>query len=105
MLEPETKIFTEDAQCADSGKLRAYQVGDYDVVAAYNPQNALEVFALQGGNGLEMFSLDEVVPLTDTQLDADEVFNQDEGKIERLDETLRQQLARLIKPTYLCGWD
>lgn len=85
--------------------LIAYQVGDYDVVAAYTPEGAIAVLCEQTGNDPDDYTLDEVVLVSDKTLDNLEAFDQDEGKVVPLELSLRQELAMLTKPTYMYGWE
>lgn len=83
-------------------ELRAYQVGDNDIVAAYDPAGAIQVledFTI-GGYG---FDEDDVDLVSDKMLDNTEAFDQDEGKTITLEKTLRQELAERTEPGYLCG--
>lgn len=85
--------------------LRAYQVGDFDVVAAYDPQGAIAALCEQTGQALDEWELSEVELVDDKRLDALEVFNKYEGVVEKLKTSLRQDLATLAKPAYLFGWE
>ena len=85
--------------------LVAYKVGDYDIVAAFDPQSAIAVLCEQTGQDHSEFELSEVELVSDKHLDSLEVFDQSEGKTERLDTSLRQDIAKLTVPTYLYGWE
>lgn len=85
--------------------LTAFQVGDYDVVAAYDSEGALAVLREQTGDDDDDFTTADVVMVSQKTLDSLEAFDQDEGKIVPLKVSLRQELATLTKPTYLYGWD
>lgn len=85
--------------------LNAYQVGDYDVVAAFTPEGAIAVLCEQTGEGLDEYELDDVVLVSDKTLDNLEAFDQDEDRMVRLEMSLRQELTMLTKPTYLYGWE
>jgi hypothetical protein len=85
--------------------LIAYQVGDSDIVAAYDPEGAIAVLCKQTGDDLDEFTLDDVELVGDKLLDSMEIFNQDEGKTEALETSLRQDIARLTEPTYMFGWE
>ena len=87
-----------------SKALKAYQVGDNDIVAAYDPAGAIKVLVDFAGYG-EDFDVYDVEPVSDKVLDATEVFDQDEGKIIPLEKTLRQEVAELTEPAYLHGWE
>lgn len=84
--------------------LRAYQVGDNDIVAAYDPTGAIQVLVDFAGYGQD-FDESDVEPVSDKMLDATEAFDQDEGKIIPLEKTLRQELEELTEPAYLHGWE
>lgn len=86
-------------------QLIAYQVGDNDIVAAYDPEGAIEVLSTYCGYAKDEFTTDDVVLVNDETLDATEAFDQDEGKTIPLDKTLRQELAELTEPSYLYGWE
>ncbi|RXU01348.1 hypothetical protein B1F69_04480 [Pseudomonas syringae] len=85
--------------------LIAYQVGDYDIVAAFDPQGAIAVLCEQTGQDTTEYELSEVELVSGKLLDSLEVFNQDEGKTERLETSLRQDIAKLTVPTYMYGWE
>lgn len=86
-------------------RLIAYQVGDNDIVAAYDPAGAIEVLCTFNGYELDEFTVDEVVAVSDALLDSTEAFDQDEGKTVPLEKTLRQELEELTEPAYLHGWE
>jgi hypothetical protein len=86
--------------------LSAYQVGDYDIVAAYTPAGAIALLLEMNGEGMaDDYAEDEVVLVGDKFLDSLEVFNQDEGKTEKLETSLRQDVAALTAPAYMFGWE
>lgn len=77
-------------------KLKAYQVGETDIVAAHSPEEALKVFK------------DFLIDNDETQLDevteidlATQVF--DEERIARW--TVGDHVALQTKPAYLFGWE
>ena len=86
-------------------QLIAYQVGDNDIVAAYDPAGAIEVLSTSSGYAKDEFTIEDVVPFNDETLDATEAFDQGEGKTIALDKTLRQELEELDEPAYLHGWE
>lgn len=92
-------------RAVDTRQLRAYQVGDSDVVAAYDPQGAIAALCKQTGQALDEWELSEVELVNDQRLDALEIYNQDEGVVEKLKTSLRQDLATLTGPAYLFGWE
>jgi hypothetical protein len=75
----------------DVPALIIYQVGDYDIVAAFNPQGAIDVLCGQTREGRSAFELCDVVQVEDKHLDAMELFS------------LRLKVAKLTEPTYLYG--
>ncbi len=87
--------------------LKAYQVGDNDIVAAYDEAGAIEAFYKQCGHPEDGhgYTLDEVQLVSDRWLDAREVFDTDEGVVVKVDKTLREEMAELTEPAYLCGWE
>lgn len=85
-------------------QLIAYQVGDNDIVAAYDTTGAIQVLEDFTNGGYD-FDEDDVELVSDKMLDNTEVYDQDEGKIVTLDKTLRQELAELTEPAYLHGWE
>lgn len=85
-------------------QLFAYQVGDNDIVAAYDPAGAIKVLSDFAGYG-DDFDESEVDLVSDKMLDNTEAFDIDEGKTITLEKTLRQELAELTEPAYLHGWE
>lgn len=85
--------------------LKAYQVGDSDIVAAFDPAGAIKVLSDFNGEPLNEYALTEVALVSDALLDNRKGFNTDDGTIETLDQTLREQMAALTMPTYLYGWE
>lgn len=85
--------------------LKAYQIGDNDIVAAYDPAGAIEVMCEECGYVEEDFALDEVVLVRDEVLDVMQAYDQDEGKVVPLEKSLRQELAELTEPAYMVGWE
>ncbi|MFL1449090.1 hypothetical protein ACI77O_11915 [Pseudomonas tritici] len=85
--------------------LKAYQVGDFDIVAAYTPAGAIDVLCGQSGMPRDDYVLNDVSLVGDKKLDSLEIFNQDEGKTETLKTSLRQDVAALAAPAYIYGWD
>lgn len=102
--QEETEV-SLSAITAAAPALIAYQVGDTDIVAAFDPQGAIEVLCLQGGMPLSDYEIDDVSEVGDELLDSLEMFDIDEGKVEKLDQSLRQQISALTEPTYLFGWE
>lgn len=87
------------------GILKAYQVGDNDIVAAYDVAGAIKVLADMGGYAPGDFDEDDVALVGDLVLDNTEAYDQDEGKTVALERTLRQELEALTEPAYLRGWE
>ncbi|MGO4801167.1 hypothetical protein ACEN2T_17955 [Pseudomonas sp. W22_MBD1_FP4] len=85
--------------------LIAFQVGDYDIVAAFNPEGAIAVLCEQNGEDLDQYTVKDVELVGDKHLDSLEVYNQDEGKTEKLETSLRQDIAALTQPKYMYGWE
>lgn len=85
--------------------LKAFQVGDFDIVAAYTPEGAITVLCEQNDYPLDEYTIDEVKLVDDKHLDSLEVFNQDEGVTEKLETSLRQDVAALKEPAYMYGWE
>lgn len=85
-------------------RLIAYQVGDNDIVAAYDPASAIQVLVDFASYGQD-FDESDVEPVSDKMLDATEAYDQDEGKTVTLEKTLRQELEELTEPAYLHGWE
>lgn len=89
-------------------ELKAYQVGDCDVVAAYTPEQAFEVLNEMAGytqDGVFSFELNDVKLVDDQVLDATMYYDLDEGKTVHLETTLRQDLLVLTEAGYLYGWE
>lgn len=85
--------------------LKAYQVGDNDIVAAYDPPGAIKVLCEFCGYPDDEYDLEDVELVSDKYLDSREVFNTDEGKVETLEKSLREEMAELTEPAYLTGWE
>ena len=90
-------------------ELKAYQVGDCDVVAAYTPEQAIEVLNEVCGyteDSVFKFSVDEDVTLVnDELLDATMYYDLDEAVYVQLETTMRQDLALMTEPQYIYGWE
>lgn len=82
---------------AVSPLLKAYLVGD-SIVAAFDPAGAIKVLCAFNGEPLSDYALDDVTLICDVLLDNRTVFNTGE-------DSLRDRMARLTEPAYLCGWD
>lgn len=85
--------------------LTAYQVGENDIVAAYDPAGALALLCEYCGWPDGFLTLEDVEPVSDQVLDALQVFDQDEGKTITLDRSLRENVAALTEPQYMYGWE
>ncbi|NWC89958.1 hypothetical protein [Pseudomonas reactans] len=85
--------------------LKAFQVGEYDIVAAYTPKGAIEVFCEQSGFPSLDYTVADVQLVGNKHLDSLLVFDQDEGKTEMLKTSLRQDVAALNAPAYMYGWE
>jgi len=85
--------------------LKAYQVGDNDIVAAFDPAGAIKALCDFSGYPYSEFDLEDVDLAHENMLDNKEAFDQDEGKTVTLDKTLRQEREELTEPAYLHGWE
>ena len=85
--------------------LKAYQVGDNDIVAAYDEAGAIALLCEYSGYPGDEFDLDDVELVSDKVLDSLEVYDQDEGKVIALDKSLRQEVSELTAPAYMYGWE
>lgn len=85
--------------------LIAFQVGDNDIVAAFDPAGAIKVLCDFCGYPDNEYQLDEVEAVSDAVLDNREAFDQDENKTVTLEKTLREELSALTEPGYLHGWE
>lgn len=85
--------------------LKAYQVGETDIVAAYDPAGAIETLQKFNGDPSCTFDLDEVNLISDDMLDCRTGYDNDEKEIVVLEQTLREQMAELTEPGYLHGWE
>ena len=85
--------------------LKAYQVGHFDIVAAASPEGAIAVLCEHTGADLDEYTTDEVELVDDARLDALEVYDEAEGKLEQMKTSLRQDLAKLTEPSYMVGWE
>lgn len=80
-------------------ELIAYQVGENDVVVAYNEQEAIDVLVGYGDLVSSDFSLEDVTDLTSK---LNEILKDEEGNDI---ETLGDWVKRIEKPEYLYGWE
>lgn len=85
--------------------LKAYPVGECDIVAAHSPEGAIKVLCEYGSYPNDEFDLEDVDLVSDQMLDNLQAYDQDEGKIVSLDKALRQELAELTEPAYMTGWE
>lgn len=85
--------------------LKAYQVGDTDIVAAYSPAGAVDVLCEQAGYPRSDYTLGDVKLVGRKLLDSMQIFDQDEGKVEQLETSLRQDVAAMTEPAYVYGWE
>lgn len=86
-------------------QLNAYQVGDNDIVAAYDPAGAAKLLCEFFDYPLGEFTEDDVELVSDAELDNTKAFDVDENKVVTLEKTLRQELSELTEPTYMHGWE
>lgn len=85
--------------------LKACQVGDNDIVAAYDEAGAIKVLCDYCGYPDNEYTSEEVQLVGDRYLDSREAFDTDEGEVVKVDKTLREEMAELTEPAYLCGWE
>lgn len=81
-------------------ELKAYQVGDNDIVAHYSPEQAASFLCNYSGYPEGEFEASDVEEVEDSFLDAP---MQDEDGNECL--PLRTDLDAATEPTYLHGWE
>lgn len=81
-------------------ELKAYQVGDNDIVAAYDPDGAVAVLVEQCGYLADDFTVDDVELVPVKFLDAP--MRDEEGNE---CPPLRVNLDAATEPTYLHGWE
>lgn len=81
--------------------LTPYQVGENDVVAAYDEEEAIEVLCLYTGcNHTNEF--DKSVDVTDLTKNLDEMLKDEDGNDLN---TLRAWVEELTEPQYMYGWE
>lgn len=85
--------------------LTAYQVGEYDVVAAYDEAGALAQLLNDNYHAAEGLTMDDVVPVDDGTLDSLVAVDEETGETITVTKTLRQQVAEMAEPKYLYGWE
>ena len=85
--------------------LKAYQVGDCDVVAAYDEAGAIKVLEDIRGYPEGEFSHYDVKLVSTERLDAKKAFDIDEGVMIDLESTLREDIASMTEPAYCYGWE
>lgn len=81
-------------------ELKAYQVGDNDIVAHYTPEQALDCLRRFCGYNGDEFSIDDVELASDDLLDAE--MHEEDGTPAG---TLRADLVATNEPCYLHGWE
>ncbi|BGE63882.1 hypothetical protein JET89_15910 [Pseudomonas aeruginosa] len=81
--------------------LKAYQVGDNDIVAAYDQVGAIKVLCIFCSYPDDEYGLDEVQLVENEVQDATEANDQNEVATVTLEKTLRQELSELTEPAYL----
>jgi hypothetical protein len=112
-LRPATRLLTVGNQSIQSQpqqrrgffmpeemKLKCFQVGDSNLVAAYTQEQALEILIEFGGYDRDDIGMDEVAVCTDAFLDApcrDEEGNECEA--------WRCTFEKLNEPGYVGGWE
>lgn len=85
--------------------LTAFQVGENDIVAAYDAAGALSLLCEYCGYTDRFLTEDDGEIVSDRVLDALEVFDQDEGKLITLQRSLREEISALAEPQYMYGWE
>lgn len=85
--------------------LIAYQVGDNDIVAAYDPAGAAALLCEYCGYQEGEFTADNTEIVSDTLLDSTEAYYEDSDEKIQLKTTLRQDVVALTEPTYMYGWE
>lgn len=86
-------------------QLKAYQVGDNDIVAAYDPAGAIAFLCQYCGYPKDAFDEADVSLVNDAMLDNRTAYDTDENMFVTLEKTLREQMAELTEPGYLHGWE
>jgi hypothetical protein len=81
--------------------LKAYQVGDNDIVAAFDEQDAIDTLVLYTGCS-KSSDYDKDKDVTDLTDRLDEMLKDEDG--DDL-ETLRDWLVTIDEPQYMCGWE
>lgn len=87
---------------ASKKSLTAYQVGDNDVVAAYDEEGAVKVLGDYCGYEVEESYKDDNNLVTDLTSKLNEMLKDEEGNDL---ETLGDWLKRIDEPEYLYGWE
>lgn len=80
--------------------LKAFQVGDNDIVAHYSPAEAVAFLCDNCGYSENEFTVDDVFAVSDSLLDV-EMFDEDDISCG----TLRKALAAAKEPCVLHGWE
>lgn len=89
-------------------ELKAYQVGDCDVVAAYTPESAVKIMNEMAGNidgDIFAFSVDDTKLVSDDILDSMKYYDLDEAETVYLERSLRQDIALMTEEQYAYGWE
>lgn len=92
-LAPSTRVLT------------AFQVGEYDVVAAYDKTGALTVLLSYNYDAADGLTEDDVVPVDDHTLDSMIAVDEDSGSTVELAKSQRQMVAEMTEPQYMYGWE
>ncbi len=90
-------------------ELKAYQVGDCDIVAAYTPEGAIKVLNLMCGyseddNAYDL-TVEDVKLVSESILDARSYYDLDDAVVVHLETSLREDLAAMTSPQYVYGWE
>ncbi|MGI2159876.1 hypothetical protein [Shewanella baltica] len=78
-------------------QLRPFEVGDYDIVAAYSKEQALTLLNEYCGDKFTLEDMD----ITDLSDQLDRTIHLEEGGTE----TLGEIMSRVYTPQYLFGWE
>lgn len=78
-------------------KLKAYQVGEYDIVAAYDKPHAIHVFKDYAGDEEDDYDVKEITGFRLSRKLRDEDGN--------YTESIQEMLDYIDGPQYLFGWE
>ena len=81
-------------------QLNAYQVGEYDIVAHYSPEQARDFLCKMGGCSTSDIPLTDVELIGDAGLD--QALVEEDGSPAG---TLRDEITTATEPVWLHGWE